>query len=287
MTGIREDITVNGVRLILGDMREVLPELDERADMVLSDPPYRLTTGGNTTGEMAGIFAPGRYDNSGELFDMVEWADMAPLIFGALADNADAIIMASDREEARARLAFEAAGFGFHRLLIWNKGTATPNRWYMPNVELGLYLYKGAARPINDCSSKALIACPQVDVSHHYLPDDLSPDERSGHPTEKPVELMRHWLVNSTEPGGLVLDPFMGSGSTMVAAIKAGRRAVGIEKNPKWFSVAVARAREAQPIAGFTGVAKRKTGTALALFPGFDGVELGRAQSAAKAGGGA
>jgi len=233
---IEADVTIGPVRLILGDMRAVLPSLDLRADLCLSDPPYRLTSGGNTTGEMGGCFAHGEYDNSGALFDMVEWGDMAPLIAGALAEDADAVVMVSDREEMAARAAFLEAGFGFHRLLIWHKVTATPNRWYMPNCEFALYLYRGRARRITDCASKALITCPQRDVPASH---------RAAHPTEKPVALMRHWLQNSTDPGGLVLDPFMGSGSTLVAAVQSGRRAVGIEKDPRWFAVACERVREA------------------------------------------
>lgn len=244
MTGIQRDITIGNCRLILGDMREVLPALDMRAGMVLSDPPYRITSGGNSTGEMGGCFARDTYDNSGALFDMVEWADMAPLIYGALADDADAVIMVSDREEGAARAAFTAAGFGFHRLLVWDKITATPNRWYMPNCEFGLYLYKGRARRITDCASKALIRCPQQDVSHLFLPKHLPQDERKPHPTEKPVALMAHWMGNSTSPGDLVIDPFMGSGSTILAASRTGRAAIGIEKDPKWFDVACARLTE-------------------------------------------
>ena len=55
---------------------------------------------------------------------------------------------------------------------------------------------------------------------------------------------MAHWLCNSTDPGDLVLDPFMGSGSTIVAAARTGRAAIGIEKDPKWFEVACARVGE-------------------------------------------
>ncbi|HCO91085.1 MAG TPA: hypothetical protein DIT40_08945 [Alphaproteobacteria bacterium] len=244
---IERDVTIGSCRLLLGDMREVLPALDPRADMVLSDPPYPLTSGGNTSGALQGCFAPDQYDNSGHLFDMVAWADMAPLIHAALAENADAVIMTSDREEGRARAAFEAAGFGFHRLLVWDKVGATPNRWYMPNCEFALYLWKGNARTITDAASKALIRCPQKDVSHLYIPKAHYQDGRRPppHPTEKPVALMQHWLTNSTQPGDLVVDPFMGAGSTIVAAAKSGRRAIGIELNPKWFDVAVARVREA------------------------------------------
>jgi site-specific DNA-methyltransferase (adenine-specific) len=241
---IQRDVTIGACRLILGDMRDVLPALQPRAKLCLSDPPYRITSGGNSTGEMGGCFAKDAYDNSGELFDMVEWSDMAPLIHGALADDADAIIMASDREEGAARAAFDAAGFGFHRLLVWDKITATPNRWYMPNCEFGLYLYKGRARRISDCASKALIRCPQQDVSHLYLSADVPRDQRRAHATEKPVALMAHWMGNSTDPGDLVIDPFMGSGSTIVAAARTGRAAIGIEKDPKWFDVACARVAE-------------------------------------------
>ncbi|QRF66364.1 DNA-methyltransferase [Ponticoccus alexandrii] len=238
-------VEIGDCLLINGDMREVLPVLTSRAKLCLSDPPYPLTAGGNSTGEMVGCFAHGVYDNSGALFDLVEWSAMAPLIFDALAPDADAVIMTSDREEGRARAAFEQSGFAFHRLLIWDKVTATPNRWYMPNCELALYLYKGRARRITDCASKALIRCPQRDVSHLYLPRDLAPEERRPHATEKPVALMRYWLENSTDAGDLVLDPFMGAGSTVIAAAQAGRPAIGIEKDPKWFRVACARVAEA------------------------------------------
>lgn len=242
---IGREVTIGNCRLILGDMREVLPALGVRAKLCMTDPPYRITSGGNSTGEMGGCFAREAYDNSGELFDMVEWAEMAPLIWGALAEDADAIVMTSDREQAAARVAFEAAGFGFHRILVWDKITATPNRWYMPNCEFGLYLYKGRARRINDCASKALIRCPQQDVSHLYHGADVPASERRAHATEKPVPLMAHWMGNSTMPDDLVLDPFMGSGSTLVAAARTGRAAVGIEKDERWFDVACARVVEA------------------------------------------
>lgn len=242
--GIQREVTIGNCRLILGDMREVLPLLDERAKMCMSDPPYRLTAGGGKS-MLGGILGADVYDNSGELFDMVEWADMAPLIHDVLAEDANAIIMTSDREEAKARVAFEDTGFGFHRLLVWDKITATPNRFYMPNCEFALFLYKGRARRINDCGSKAKITCPQKDVSHLYLADDVSAGERRPHATEKPVQLMSYWIGNSTDPGDLVIDPFMGSGPTIVAAAQTGRAAIGIEKDPKWFHVACARVAEA------------------------------------------
>lgn len=58
------------------------------------------------------------------------------------------------------------------------------------------------------------------------------------HPTQKPVPLMMRPIVMSTRVGGVVLDPFMGSGTTGVAALKTGRNFVGIEKNPKYYEIA-------------------------------------------------
>jgi hypothetical protein len=226
-----ESVTIGPCTMYLGDMREVLPQLDIRADLLLSDPPYLLTSGGKGTGEMGGCFGRDAYDNSGALFPIVPWAEMAPLFYAAMADNADAIVMTSDREEFDARGAMLAAGLRFHRLLIWNKGTVTPNRWFMPNCEFGLYLWKGAARTISNPSAKQLVYVPQRDVTQH--------------PTEKPVILLRSWIENCSAPGALVLDPFMGSGSSMVAAAHAGRRAVGIEINRRWFDVACARVEAA------------------------------------------
>lgn len=222
-----ESATIGPVTLYLGDMREVLPSLDLRANLLLSDPPYWLTSGGNTTGEMGGIFAPGAYDNSGDLFPMVEWSEMAPLFYAAMAEDADAIVMSSDRELHAARGAMQAAGLRFHRLLVWNKGTVTPNRWFMPNCEFGLYMWRGQPRTISNPSAKQLIYVPQRDETMH--------------PTEKPVLLLRNWIEQCSALGDLVLDPFAGSGSTLIAAALAGRRAVGIEVQRKWFDVACAR----------------------------------------------
>lgn len=246
MSAVQDMVTIGDCTLYLGDMREVLPEIAPvEADMCMSDPPYRLTTGGNTTGVMKGCFAKDQYDNSGEFFDMVEWDDMAPVIFDALKDSADTVIMTSDREEPAARAGFEAAGFRFHRMLVWDKITATANRWYMPNCEFALYLYKGQAVRIRNCRCKALIRARQTDVSHHYLHPDIPLADRKAHQTEKPPELMAYWICNSTDLGDTVLDPFMGTGSTAIGAVRSGRRFVGVEKDPKWFHVACERVAEA------------------------------------------
>lgn len=71
----------------------------------------------------------------------------------------------------------------------------------------------------------------------------------SGHPTGKPLGLFRDFVEDFTDPGDLVLDPFMGSGTTGVACIKTGRHFIGIEKDEKHFATAVRRIREAERMA--------------------------------------
>ena len=65
--------------------------------------------------------------------------------------------------------------------------------------------------------------------------------ERANHPTQKPLQLVERMVLASCPPGGLVLDPFMGSGTTAVAAVAAGRRVAGFEINPDYCAVAQAR----------------------------------------------
>ena len=68
----------------------------------------------------------------------------------------------------------------------------------------------------------------------------------NGHPAEKPVALMEFLIKNSTQPGDVVFDPFMGSGTTGEAAMGLDRRFVGFEQDPQWFDVACRRIEQSQ-----------------------------------------
>lgn len=220
---------IGNATLYLGDCLKILSTV-EKAHLIVSDPPYRLTTGGLSLSSktMSGIFAAHNYANDGQLvIAAVDWRDMAGPLHAALVDNADAYIMANDKNVGPALQAFTSAGFGLHNILTWDKITPTANRWYMKNIEFTLYFWKGQARTINNPGSKQGVSGRQID--------------ESGHPTEKPVWLMQHYIENSSQVGEIVLDPFMGSGSTGVAALKSGRRFIGIELEKKYFDMACRR----------------------------------------------
>jgi hypothetical protein len=114
--------------------------------------------------------------------------------------------------------ALRAAGMGLHNVLLWSKQNKTPNRWGMKSVEFICYHWKGNARVLNDCGMGQVFY-------------DRNPIGDKRHPTEKPSSLPYKHIVNATDPGDLVLDPFGGSMSTMVAAKRAGRRGIAIELN--------------------------------------------------------
>lgn len=212
--------------LIHGDAKE-LASTTEKADVVVTDPPYMLTKGGKTgTGPSGGWMSD--YKNDGKVVPCdITWPEIFKVIWDCSAPQSDIYVMCNARNMQDALNAAGVNDFRFHNILVWHKRTCTPNRWYMTDSEFVLYLYKGAARPINDCGSKQSYSVPQIDVTEH--------------PTEKPVDLMRLYIENSTQRGDIVCDPFMGSGTTGVAAINAGRRFIGCEIHKPFYDMAAER----------------------------------------------
>ncbi|MGY9038403.1 MAG: DNA-methyltransferase [Rhodobacterales bacterium] len=228
---IERDITIGGCRLIQGDARAILPLLDLQADLCVTDPPYALSSGGSRPGAMGGKFSSTVYDNSGLLMDVVGWHEIGGPIFRALKPDADCYVMSEDSNLFAAHGGFIGAGFKLHSLLVWDKIVPNRTRYYMKDSEFTLYLWKGRAVDINNGGSKR--------VWRGHRPTDAV------HNTQKPVDLMRLYIENSSLPDQLVLDPFMGSGTTLVAAVQSGRHAIGIEKSPQHFEAACARVRAA------------------------------------------
>lgn len=229
MTAIIKEVIIGDCRLILGDCRDVLPELGAVADLLFCDVAYELTSGGNAHQSMGGIFATDRYNNDGKLMDCPKWHELGGPFYRACKPDSDCYIMTNDKNLFLAHGAFDGAGFGFHNLLVWNKIRATRNRWYMKNLEFTLYFWKGRADPkgINDCGSKQSFS--------------LNSKRQTAHPTEKPVALLDHYILNSSNRDDTVLDPMMGSAAAMVSAVQHGRRGIGIEIEPEWFEVACQR----------------------------------------------
>jgi site-specific DNA-methyltransferase (adenine-specific) len=127
-----------------------------------------------------------------------------------------------------AKPAGEEAGFKFWKPLVWDKQKIGMGYHYRARYEFVLFFEKGKRR--------------LVDLG---VPDVLSfPRVRGGYPTEKPVELIRTLVRQSSARGGLIVDPFMGSGSTAVAAANEGRDFVGSDIRPVAVSMTARRVSE-------------------------------------------
>lgn len=219
-------VTIGPCTLIHGDALDILPDLRGCADLLVTDPPYKLTSGGTGSGAMGGKFSDDVYDNTGLLMDVVRWQEIGGPLYRALAVDADAYVMCEDKNLFAAHGGFLGAGFKYHGLLSWDKISPSRSRFYMKHQEFTLFLWKGKARDITHGGDKRGQTMPRP--------------KGATHPTQKPVELMAMYIRNSSQPGQLVLDPFMGSGTTLVAAVQEGRRAIGIEKDAVHFEVACA-----------------------------------------------
>lgn len=213
-----------------GDCLELIKDIpDESIDMVLTDCPYKLISGGCTG--MHGILS-GKNNaaiKTGSLFNNnnIDFADWLPEIYRVLKDGTHAYIMINGRNISKLQTEAEKVGFKFVNLLVWKKNNATANRYYMNKAEFILLLRKGKARTINNPGTTNILEMPNI--------------RNKLHPAQKPIELMQIFIENSTSEKGIILDPFIGVGSTCLACIKSDRHYIGFEIDEEYFNIAKRR----------------------------------------------
>ena len=124
-------------------------------------------------------------------------------------------------------------------ILFWNKPNAMPTYYnkYLNDCEYLLHFYKGRSRITPECYDDA--------KTYFVSPINIIDKKKWGHPTIKPVKLVEKIIRNSTKEGDLVLDPFMGSGTTGVACVHTKRKFIGCEILKKYYNVAQKRIGEA------------------------------------------
>lgn len=173
---------------------------------------------------------PTTYTKQGKLFkhNEIEFKEWLPEIYRVLKQGTHCYIMINARNLKDLQQEAENAGFIFQNILIWDKGNATPNKYYMNAYEMILMLRKGRAKNINNMGTINILRIPNI-------------IRTKKHPTEKPAELMQVMIENSTNEGDTVLDPFMGVGGVGVACKMAKRNFIGIEIDEKYFTIAQER----------------------------------------------
>ncbi|MEV4806782.1 site-specific DNA-methyltransferase [Nonomuraea sp. NPDC049421] len=231
-----------GLTLYHGDSREILPQLGVQADLVLTDPPY-----GDT--DLAWDVWPEGWVAAAATVSSSMWC------FGSM------------RMFLKHTAEFEAAGWKFSQDLIWQKNTGTNpmvDRFRRIH-EHALHFYRGRWDGIRHATPRVLRQGPSIGVARqrggraghlgYYGPSVYVDDGtrlhssviyhpnllgKGIHVTQKPVKVLQPLLMYGCPPGGLVVDPFAGSATTLWTAAQLGRRAIGIEGSEEILQRAVA-----------------------------------------------
>ena len=201
---------------------------DKKANLVVTDPPYNVNVE-ETAGKIKN--------------DDMSDADFYQFLFNmfvnveqSMEDDASIYVFHADTEGLNFRRAFKDAGFYLSGCCVWKKNALvlgrSPYQWQHEPVLYG-WKQKGKHQWFSDRKQTTIWEYDR-------------PKSSKEHPTMKPVQLMAYPIQNSSMRGTLVLDPFLGSGSTLIAADQTGRICYGIELDEKFVDVIVKRYMEAR-----------------------------------------
>lgn len=214
-----------------GDCLEILKNIpNESVDLIVTDPPYKVTSRGSS-GTMGGYWKE-EQAKKGLIFNhnSTSCKEYLPELYRILKDKSILYLMCNNTNLIEMLNVGEDVGFHFVKSLIWEKGNKICGKYYMNCFEYILLFRKGGDRPINDCGTPDILNVPirkTLDINGNNL-----------HDTEKPIDLMKILVANSSNKGDVVLDPFMGIGSTGIACKKLDRSFIGIEIDEKYFNIA-------------------------------------------------
>ena len=219
---MNKPVIIGNATLYLGDCRDILPTLG-KVDAVVTDPPYGI-------GESAG---KAKTRTSG-LTSKVKNAQSYRKDYGD--DNwddkpIDAELMTAVRSAGRWNIIF---GGNYYEVpatscwLVWDKLNGATD---FADCELAWTNLPKAVRRIQYLWNGCMRA---------------NGETRDGHPTQKPIGVMKWAIGHLPTPNETILDPFMGSGTTGVAAVQMGRKFIGIERELKYFDIAAKRIEDAQ-----------------------------------------
>ena len=213
-----------------GDCLELMKYIpDESIDLLVTDPPYKIVQGGCTNKAVRLKGSNQEQLKKGTLFNnnSIKFNEWIPEVYRVLKNNSHCYIMSNDRNINELLNICEKVGFKLLNILVWGKSKHSPNRYYLKNCEFIVFLRKGKAKNINNMGTKQLLLIDNV--------------ENKNHPSEKPIKLMEILIKNSSNEKDIVLDPFLGSGTTGVACVNTNRNFIGIELDENYFNIAKER----------------------------------------------
>lgn len=219
-------------------------------DLVVADPPYVISRQSNfhTMKDRKNARTGTSFGEWDEEFDNAPWIEKS---FEALRDGGSLIVFNDFKKVSDIIEIANNAGFEFKDVIVWEKTNPMPrnrDRRYVPSLELMIWFVK---------KKKAKWVFNRQDSSYQspvmrYASESGGAFKRY-HPTQKPVKLIEEIIRIHSNEGDLVLDPFMGSGTTAISALNTGRNYVGFELDKDYFDVLNNR------IAEYTGKPVKKT----------------------------
>ena len=198
--------------------------------MIVTDPPYPTQSFGKTR---FGMF---NTKNRELLFkhNNIDVEKYAGLLFKVLKNGCHCYIMTNSYNLKNMINTFTDVGFRYSLLICWDKkNKIVCNGTYMQQCEFILFFRKGTpVNKVNNTSISNLISISNLANKKH------------GHPTEKPVDLMKVFVEQSSNKGDIVLDPFVGVGATAIACKETRRKFIGCELDKKYFKTTIKRLKE-------------------------------------------
>jgi len=217
---------------------------DESVDLVFTDPPYNISQKGK-------IFRNYRNGKNGDInMDFGEWDygfDMIPFLQEAkriLKENGSVIVWTSEQLYGDYRKWF-AENMYPKQLLVWVKTNPLP-QFRLVGYRQATELMFWALKKKNTKDNENFIFSTQKEMTNVFYHHIVGGKERTKHPTQKPLKIIKQIVKTHCKVGGIVLDPFIGSGTTAVACVQTGRNFIGYEINKEYYDIAVGRIQSAK-----------------------------------------
>jgi DNA modification methylase len=203
-------------------------------DHIITDPPYNISQDNNfnTMKKPRTGIDFGEWDHGN--FDLFNWI---PQYTKILKQNGSIIIFCSYRYLSHiiSTLESNSCDMVVKDVIVWQKRNPMPrniNRRYVQDMEFAIWAVKKKSKWVFN-------KLPDVPYNRSlYTTSTVAGGEKLGHPTQKSLELMKKLILVHTNPGDIILDPFMGSGSTGAAALELDRNFIGVEMEPEYFQMA-------------------------------------------------
>ena len=220
-------------RIYLEDCLEGLKKIpDKSIDLIVTDPPYEIETTG------AGLYKQTDKQYIKELNSMKDGFSKEILDeLCRVLKKINVYFFCSQKQIIPLLDYFVKGKKCNYNIISWHKTNPIPacGNKYLTDTEFILFFRERGVKIYGEFHTK---------FTYYITPLNQKDKKLYGHPTVKPLNIVRNFIINSSLPGDIVLDPFMGSGTTAVACLETGRHFIGFETNEDYYNIALSRINE-------------------------------------------